>query len=53
MLAGLFALLLHSVGDFNLHIMANAILFVLLLGLIYRVLVFGSPQAAKQARVVS
>lgn len=40
LLAGLFALLLHSVADFNLHIMANAVLFVLLLALAYRVLHF-------------
>jgi O-antigen ligase len=41
LLAGLAALLLHSAGDFNLHIMANAILFVLLLALANRVLIFG------------
>ena len=53
LLAGLFALLLHSLGDFNLHIMANAILFVVLLGLAYRILVFGYPQELKRARGVS
>lgn len=41
LLAGLVALLLHSALDFNLHIMANAILFVLLLALATRVLIFG------------
>jgi len=46
LLAGLVALLLHSLADFNLHIMANAILFVLLLALATRVLVFGTSPAA-------
>jgi len=41
LLGGLAAILIHSAGDFNLHITANAILFVLLLGLATRVLVFG------------
>ncbi|HZY30296.1 MAG TPA: O-antigen ligase family protein [Candidatus Methylomirabilis sp.] len=41
LLAGLVAILVHSTSDFNLHILANAILFVLLLALAYRVLVFG------------
>ena len=41
LLAGLSAMLLHSASDFNLHIMANAILFVILLALACRVLVFG------------
>ncbi|MBI3779555.1 MAG: O-antigen ligase family protein, partial [candidate division NC10 bacterium] len=40
-LTGLVALLLHSAADFNLHIHANAILFVTIVGLAYRVLVFG------------
>jgi O-antigen ligase len=40
LLAGLFALLIHSLSDFNLHIMANAILFVVLLALACRVLIF-------------
>lgn len=46
LLAGLAALLIHSAIDFNLHIMANAILFVVLLGLAYRVIIFGCPRAA-------
>jgi len=46
LLAGVAALLIHSASDFNLHITANAILFVLLLALGYRVLVFGCPRAA-------
>ena len=44
LLGGLVALLLHSVSDFNLHIMANAILFVLLLALACRVLIFGCAE---------
>jgi O-antigen ligase len=51
LLAGLVALLLHSVVDFNLHIMANAILFVILLALATRVLVFGCPQAPALNRI--
>ena len=50
LLAGLFALLLHSVADFNLHIMANAVLFVLLLALAYRVLRFGCTVVAGTTR---
>lgn len=34
-LAGIFAMLLHSLVDFNLHIPANAMFFFLLLGLTY------------------
>jgi O-antigen ligase len=44
LLGGLVALLLHSASDFNLHIMANAVLFVLLLALAARVLIFGLSQ---------
>jgi hypothetical protein len=44
LLAGLAALLIHSASDFNLHIPANAILFVLLLALGFRLLVFGCPR---------
>ena len=51
LLAGLVALLFHSVVDFNLHIMANAILFVILLALATRVLVFGCPQAPALNRI--
>ena len=40
-LGGIAALLIHSAGDFNLHITANVILFVLLLGLAARVLIIG------------
>jgi len=57
LLAGLSAMLLHSASDFNLHITANAMLFVLLLGLATRLLVFGcSPKSAaktKAERVVA
>lgn len=38
LLAGLVAMLIHSAYDFNLHILANAILFVLLSALASRVL---------------
>ncbi len=38
LLAGLVAMLVHSVYDFNLHILANAILFVLLSALASRIL---------------
>jgi O-antigen ligase len=48
LLAGLFALLLHSVADFNLHIMANAVLFVIILALAYRILVFGCRRTTGQ-----
>ncbi len=41
LLGGIAALLIHGAGDFNLHITANAILFVLLLGLATRVLIVG------------
>ena len=41
LLGGLVAMLLHSASDFNLHIMANAMLFVLLLALATRLLIFG------------
>jgi len=44
LLGGLVALLLHSVSDFNLHIMANAMLFVLLLALATRLLIFGCAE---------
>ena len=44
LLAALVAILLHSASDFNLHIMANAILFVILLALAHRILVFGCPR---------
>jgi len=50
LLGGLTAMLLHSASDFNLHIMANAILFVLLLALAHRVLLFGCPRATTPAR---
>ena len=46
LLGGLCAMLLHSASDFNLHIMANAILFIVLLALACRVLLFGCPQVA-------
>jgi len=36
--------LAHSAGDFNLHIMANVILFVLRLALANRVLIFGGSR---------
>ena len=39
LLGGIAALLIHSAGDFNLHITANAMLFVVLLGLATRVLI--------------
>jgi O-antigen ligase len=45
LLGGIAALLIHSAGDFNLHIMANAMLFVLLLGLATRVLIIGCSRA--------
>ncbi|MBW2154622.1 MAG: hypothetical protein JRH18_23550 [Deltaproteobacteria bacterium] len=32
-LSGITAILIHSLADFNLHIMANAILFTVLAGL--------------------
>ena len=51
LLGGLVAMLLHSASDFNLHIMANAILFVILLALATRVLVFGCPQAPALNRI--
>ena len=41
LLGGIAALLIHSAGDFNMHITANAMLFVLLLGLATRVLIIG------------
>jgi O-antigen ligase len=50
-LAGLIAILIHSLGDFNLHIFANAILFVLLLALACRVLIFGCPRTGPWHRV--
>lgn len=45
LLAGLVAMLVHSAYDFNLHILANAILFVLLLALASRVLLLRRPQS--------
>ncbi|MCK4389900.1 MAG: hypothetical protein KAV83_06655 [Desulfobacterales bacterium] len=33
-LTGIVAIIVHSVGDFNLHIMANTILFTVLAGLL-------------------
>ncbi|MDE2060324.1 MAG: O-antigen ligase family protein [candidate division NC10 bacterium] len=44
LLAGLVAMLVHSAYDFNLHILANAILFVLLLALASRVLLLRCPR---------
>lgn len=45
LLAGLVAMLVHSAYDFNLHILANAILFVLLLALASRVLLLSRPRS--------
>ncbi|MCZ7626904.1 MAG: hypothetical protein C3F12_09645 [Candidatus Methylomirabilota bacterium] len=45
LLAGLVAMLIHSVYDFNLHILANAILFVLLSAVASRVLLLSRPSA--------
>lgn len=45
LLAGLVAMLVHSAYDFNLHLLANAILFVLLLALASRVLLLRRPRA--------
>jgi O-antigen ligase len=45
LLGGIAALLIHSAGDFNMHITANAMLFVLLLGLATRVLIIGCSRA--------
>lgn len=50
LLAGLVAMLVHSAYDFNLHIMANAILFVLLLALASRILLPGSRRAGALSR---
>lgn len=44
LLAGLMAMLFHSIYDFNLHILANTILFVVLLALASRVLLLRRPQ---------
>lgn len=46
LLAGLVAMLVHSAYDFNLHILANAILFVLLSALASRVLLLRCPQVS-------
>lgn len=43
LLAGVVAMLVHSIYDFNLHILANTILFVLLLALASRILLFRRP----------
>jgi hypothetical protein len=43
-------MLVHNASDFNLHIMANAILFVLLLALACRVLGLRSQQVGGVAR---
>ena len=45
-------MLLHSASDFNLHIMANAMLFVILLALACRVLLFGCLRVAAPTRDV-
>ena len=50
LLGGLGAMLLHSASDFNLHIMANAILFVVLLALACRVLLFRCLPVAAPSR---
>ncbi len=50
LLAGLVAMLVHSAYDFNLHILANAILFVLLLALASRVLILRRPRAGASTR---
>lgn len=46
LLAGLVAMLVHSAYDFNLHILANAILFVLLSALAFRVLLLRCPRVS-------
>ncbi len=51
LLAGLVAMLVHSGYDFNLHILANAILFVLLSALASRVLFLRRPRVSARARV--
>lgn len=51
LLAGLVAMLVHSVYDFNLHIMANAILFVLLLGLAAQVLPYNAVAKKEHVRL--
>ena len=50
LLAGLVAMLVHSAYDFNLHILANAILFVLLLALACRVLLLRCPRVGAGSR---
>lgn len=50
LLAGLVAMLVHSAFDFNLHLLANAILFVLLLALASRLLLLRRPQASASTR---
>lgn len=53
LLGGLVALLLHSVSDFNLHIMANVILFVLLLALATRLLILGCADGPPEWKVAA
>lgn len=50
LLAGLVAMLVHSAYDFNLHILANAILFVLLSALASRVLLLKCPRVSAGRR---
>lgn len=50
LLAGLVAMLVHSAYDFNLHILANAILFVLLSALASRILLLRRPRAGVSTR---
>lgn len=51
LLAGLIAMLVHSAYDFNLHILANAILFVLLLALASRVLLLRRSRVDARPRL--
>jgi O-antigen ligase len=51
LLAGLVAMLVHSAFDFNLHLLANAILFVLLLALACRILLLRRPRAGASTRL--
>src|SRR5574337_670718 len=50
LLAGLVAMLVHSAYDFNLHILANAILFVILSALASRVLLLRCPRGGAATR---
>ncbi|MBZ0168819.1 MAG: O-antigen ligase family protein [Kofleriaceae bacterium] len=51
LLAGLVAMLVHSAYDFNLHILANAILFVVLSALASRVLCLKRPRVSTPTRM--